>query len=129
MERRNISTGTPWEAAVGYSRAVRKGPFVCVTGTMAANPDGSIIAPGDAGGQTEAILAKIEAALKELGAEMSDVVRTRIYVTDQEAQWEAVGAAHKKVFGAIRPATTMVEVSRLAAAEAVVEIEADAIVG
>jgi enamine deaminase RidA (YjgF/YER057c/UK114 family) len=114
-----IFDGVPWEQGVGYARAVRVGAHVFVSGTTAPGPD--------AYAQAKAALAKIEAALKQAGAELRHVVRTRIYVTDI-AQWEAVGRAHAEVFGTIRPAATMVEVRRLIAPELLVEIEADAVV-
>ena len=124
--RQNISSGSPWEARVGYSRAVRVGNVVEVAGTTAQLGDS--VAGGDAYRQTVNILAKIAAALEQAGAQLTDVVRTRIYVTDI-SQWEAVGRAHAEVFGHIRPATTMVEVRALIDPRLLVEMEATAVVG
>jgi len=128
MERINISSGRLWESIVGYSRAVRKGPFICVTGTLGCDESGEIIAPGDAYAQTVAALQTIVGALEKAGATAADVVRTRMFVIDID-KWQDIGRAHAEFFGEVRPATTMVEVSRLITPEALVEIEADAIVG
>ena len=127
MERQLISTGTPWETSVGYSRAVRVGNLVFVSGTTASSESGETVAPGDAYGQARFILQKISVVLREAGAEISDVVRTRMFVTDIR-EWEAVGKAHGEAFGDIRPAATMVEVRRLVNPDHLVEIEADAII-
>jgi enamine deaminase RidA (YjgF/YER057c/UK114 family) len=127
VNRQLISSGRPWESQVGYSRAVRVGPFVQVSGTAGTNPDGTVVAP-DPYLQARRALENIEAALKAAGASMTDVVRTRIYVTDM-TQWEAIARAHAEYFRDVRPAATLVEVRRLITPEMVVEMEADAILG
>jgi len=128
MERQNFSTGTPWESLAGYSRAVRIGPFVYVSGTTASDADGQIQHVGDLYGQAVYVYRKIESSLQAVGASLQDVVRTRVYVTNMDA-WQQATRAHHEFFQDIRPANTLVEVSRLATPEMLVEIEVDAYVG
>lgn len=125
VNKQFVSSGTVWESSVGYSRAVRVGDMVFVSGTTATGSDGATVAPGDAAAQTEFILSRIEGALSEVGASLQDVVRTRMFVTDIQ-HWEAIGQVHGRFFGEIRPAATMVEVSRLISDDQLIEIEVDA---
>ena len=127
MERKTVSTGTKWEPVVGYSRAIRVGPFVHVSGTTATDESGEVVGEGDPYEQARQTLANVATALGKAGARISDVVRTRMYVTDMN-DWEAVGRAHGEVFGAVLPATSMVEVKGLIDPRMLVEIEADAVI-
>ncbi len=128
MERQNISTGTKWENIVGYSRVVRVGPFVYVSGTTAVDEQGKLVGPGDAYAQASYIFQKIEKALSQVGAGLKDVVRTRMYLINV-TDWEAVCRAHSEALNEVRPVSTLVEVSALITPEMLVEIEIDAVIG
>lgn len=127
VERKNISSGAPWESIVGYSRAVRVGNHVWVAGTTATDEQGNVVSAGDAAGQTRCVLRKIELALNQAGAKLHDVVRTRMFVTDI-SNWESIGRVHGEFFGSVRPAATMVEVRKLIDPGHLIEIEVDAFV-
>jgi enamine deaminase RidA (YjgF/YER057c/UK114 family) len=128
MRRRHVTSGTEWESRVGYSRAVRVDDRVVVSGTTATDEDGAVVAPGDAERQARRALTNVVTALEEAGSGREDVVRTRLFVTDID-DWQAIGDVHGEFFGDVRPAATMVEVSRLVDPELVVEVEAEAVVG